>query len=169
MCYILFEREEFLIFYNVIVIDTDISSCFLLITSSSSSIVIVDDELLKIVRIGQKKDNDTDTGSDNYESTNENIDELEFTTHVFSSVRFAPLVHHPKMKTIIPARVWNPSFHHLFPDSYQQSIMSLFLCSNSQYSQPLRPVLKRDYTNLAAILPRDVWIHIISFTNRRCT
>mmetsp|Transcript_19517 Transcript_19517/g.23261 ORF Transcript_19517/g.23261 Transcript_19517/m.23261 type:complete len:563 (-) Transcript_19517:433-2121(-) len=127
----------------------------------------VDDELLKIVRIGQKKDNATNTESDNYESTNDNIDELEFTTHVFSSVRFAPLVQHPKMKTIIPARIWNPSFHHLFPDSYQQSIMSLFLCSNSQYSQPLRPVVKADYTNLAATLPRDVWIHIISFTNRK--
>jgi len=127
----------------------------------------VDDELVKIVRIGQKKDNETNTGSENYESVDDVIDELEFTTHVFSSVRFAPLVQRPKLKTIIPARVWNPSFHHFFPDSYQQSIMSLFLCSNSQYSQPLRPVTKSDYTNLAATLPRDVWIHIISFTNRK--
>lgn len=123
----------------------------------------VDDELVKIVRIGQS----VHIEKDNSASLDEDIDELEFTTQVFSSVRFAPLLQHPKMKTVIPARVWNPSFHHLFPDSYQQSIMSLFLCSNSQYSQPIRPVVKSDHTNLAATLPRDVWIHIVSFTSRK--
>jgi len=127
----------------------------------------VDDELVKIVRIGQKNDNNANTGNDDNASIDDDIDESNFTTKVFSSVRFAPLVQRPKIKTIIPARVWNPSFHHLFPDSYQQSIMALFLCSNSQHFQPLRPIERSDYTNLAATLPRDVWIHIISFTNRK--
>jgi len=125
----------------------------------------VDDDLVKIVRIGKKKD-DTVRNSD--ENSGKDVDELEFTTKIISSVRFAPLVQHPKMKTVIPCRLWNPALHHLFPNSYQQSIMSLLLCSNSRYSQPIRPVTKSDHINLAASLPRDVWIHIISFTNRKC-
>jgi len=127
----------------------------------------VEDELVKIVRIGETKDDGTLNGQGSEESSDEDINELEFTTQVFSCVRFAPLVQHPKTKTIIPSRVWNPSFHHLFPDSYQESIMSLFLCSNSKYSQPMRPIVKRDHINLAATLPRDIWIYIISFTNRK--
>jgi len=120
----------------------------------------VDDDLVKIVRIGKNKD-DTICVRDN------DVDELEFTTKVISSVRFAPLMQHPKMKTIIPCRLWNPTFHHLFPDSYQQSTMSLLLCSNSHYFQPIRPATKSNHVNLAASLPRDIWIHIISFTNRK--
>jgi hypothetical protein len=41
----------------------------------------------------------------------------------------------------------------------------LLLCSSSEYVQPEpRP---RERINLAATLPRDVWLHIISFTNRK--
>jgi len=119
----------------------------------------VEDELVKIIRIGKKQKKDTDD--------DDSVDEMEFTTQVFSSVRFAALSKLPKMKTIIPARIWNPSSHYLYPESHQESIMSLLLCSSSEYIQPLRPVVKMDCKNMAATLPRDVWIHIISFTNRK--
>jgi len=105
----------------------------------------VDDELVKIVRIGLEKDN-------------------EFTKHVLSGVRFAPLLDSPQMETVIPARLWSPHVHHFFPPSFQKASMQVFLCSNSEYNQPL---FNQKRNNLAAILPRALWIEILSFTHRK--
>lgn len=105
----------------------------------------VDDELVKIVRIGIEDD---------------------FTQHVLSGVRFAPLVTTPDIDTVLPARLWSPNLHHFFPSSFQKASMQLFLCSNSDYNQPLPPPSEKR-VNLAATLPRVIWIEILSFTHRK--
>jgi hypothetical protein len=100
---------------------------------------------VKIVRIGLEIDN-------------------EFTKHVLSGVRFAHLLDSPQMETVIPARLWSPHVHHFFPPSFQKASMQVFLCSNSEYNQPL---FNQKRNNLAAILPRALWIEILSFTHRK--
>lgn len=107
----------------------------------------VDDELVKIVRIGFEKEN-------------------EFTKHVLSGVRFASLLDSPQMETVIPARLWSPHVHHFFPKNFQKASMQVFLCSNSEYNQPL--IQNQQRNNVAAILPRALWIEILSFTHRKC-
>ena len=126
--------------------------------------------MVKIVRIGPRSNINNDNSSVNSSAVSidgsNHIHDLEFTTQVISNVRFAPLQQEPKIQTVIPARVWSPSSNHLYPDTFQRSVQSLLLCSNSNYVQP-KPQLK-EQINLAATLPRDVWMHIISFTDRTC-
>jgi len=89
----------------------------------------------------------------------------KYITTVISGVRFAPLLSSPNILTIIPARVWSPSSHHLYPNSFRGACRELLLCSNSSKNQPVqvKPVEK---VNVASILPRALWVEVLSFTNR---
>lgn len=119
----------------------------------------VDDELIKVVR----------TRSSTLGNTQDNDEyDLGYTTQTISGVTFAPLLSQPKLNTIIPAAQWSTSNHHLYPDSFQQATKAILLCRNSRVIQPINKK-PEEYTNLSASLPKEVWIHILSFTTRKCT
>lgn len=112
----------------------------------------VGDELLKIVR-------------SQCEITEEN---QQFTTRVISGVRFAPLLADPSIPTVIPARVWDPSSHSLYPDTFRGACNQILLCSNASRDQSVK-VIERNKVNAASMLPRALWVEILSFTHRNCT
>lgn len=89
----------------------------------------------------------------------------EYSEEILSPVRFAPLVAHPQIETVIPARVWTPTLHQYFPDNFQNSCRTLLLCSHSNYVQPPKPTPVEN-VNAAALLPRALWLEIFSYTHR---
>jgi hypothetical protein len=92
-------------------------------------------------------------------------DDEHFSQQTLSGVRFAPLLSVPKMETVIPSTVWDPSIHNFYPDSFRASCKELLLCSNSDAVQPRHQVPQ---INLAAMLPKVLWMEIMSFTHRSC-
>jgi hypothetical protein len=91
----------------------------------------------------------------------------KFTTHVLSGVRFAPLLADPDIQTIIPARVWDPSKHHLYPSSFRGACNELLLCSNASRNQPVK-IRPQEKINVASMLPRALWVEVLSFAHRDC-
>jgi len=111
--------------------------------------VAVGDELVKIVRSQSEK-----------EKGNQ-----QFVTRVISGVRFAPLLSNPTIQTVIPAQIWDPSNHSMYPDTFRGACNSLLLCANSSKTQPVT-VCPQTKVNAASMLPRAVWVEILSFTHR---
>jgi len=109
----------------------------------------VGDELVKIVR----------SQSENPEGNQ------QFSARVISGVRFAPLLADPSIQTVIPARIWDPSNHTIYPDSFRGACNELLLCSNATRNQPVK-ICPRNKVNAASILPRALWVEILSFTHR---
>jgi hypothetical protein len=118
----------------------------------------VEDELVKVVRIGQT------------ERTSDAMDESgEFSQQVISSVRFASLATTPKKEVILPSPVWEPQLHHYYPDSFRSVCKELLMCNQSEYYQPLTQVRPPEARiNLAATLPKAIWMEIMAFTHRSC-
>ena len=113
----------------------------------------VDDDLLKVVRT---------------RSTISPINnDYGFTTQIISGVTFAPLLTAPQLNTIIPSSQWSISNHHLYPNSFQHATKAILLCRNSNIIQPIKR-RTNDNVNFSASLPKEVWLHILSFTTRRC-
>jgi hypothetical protein len=93
----------------------------------------------------------------------------EFTSHILSGVRFAPLLLHPPNPTVLPAHVWDPTISIFYPIEHKRASMEVLMCSNSAVVQPLPPVpAQEEKINAAAMLPRGVWMEILSFTHRKC-
>lgn len=111
----------------------------------------VEAELIKVVRLQSPEYNE------------------EFRTEILSAVRFANLLNYPKVTTVIPARVWNPTLHHYYPDDFRESCKALLLCSHAAYNQPL-PVQPppEQKVNASSMLPRALWLEILSYTHRDC-
>ena len=108
-----------------------------------------------------------DTGSDDAAS----LSGLgaDFTSQLLSGVRFAPLVMLPVIYTVIPSNVWSPSIRRFYPDEHRCASMALLMCSNSAIVQPLSRVPTPDERfNAAAMLPKSIWLEILSYTHRRC-
>jgi hypothetical protein len=114
----------------------------------------VDGELMKIVRLQTSADSP-------------GTEARAFSQAVLSPVRFAPLISHPRIETVIPARVWAPSLHQFYPDNFRDSCKTLLLCSRSDYAQEVQPQ-PREKVNTASMLPRAVWLEILSYTHRDC-
>lgn len=91
----------------------------------------------------------------------------KFTTHVISGVRFAPLIANPDIQTIIPARVWDPSNHYLYPNSFRKAYNELILCSNASRNQSVQ-IRPKQKVNVSSMLPRALWVEILSFAHRDC-
>jgi len=109
----------------------------------------VGDELVKIVR-----------------SQSQNPDgNKQFDTRVIAGVRFAPLTANPSIQTVIPARIWDPSNHRMYPNSFRGACNEILLCSNASTNQPVKP-LPRNKVNAASMLPRALWVEVLSFTHR---
>ena len=128
----------------------------------------VDDELVKVVRVGNisfEVENDHTTGDD--DSSMIVMDE-EFTSQILSGVRFAPLVTSPALKTVIPANLWSPTIQRGYPSEFKKAGMQLLMCSNSQLVQPLpRVPREEERVNVAAMLPKSLWLEILSYTHRK--
>jgi len=123
----------------------------------------VDDELVKITRVGKlSPELEKDAASDS------RLVDKEFTSQILSGVRFAPLVTLPSLTTTIPSSVWNPSIQRSYPPDFQQASMELLLCSNSCINQPPpRQPRPDELFNAAAMLPRALWVEILSYTHRK--
>jgi hypothetical protein len=119
---------------------------------------VVDDELVKVVRLPAS----SSSASAAPLSASE-----QFSQQVLSGVRFAPLIHRPLLKTVIPSRVWSPAVHQYYPDSFRKSCKELLLCSHASYDQPVVPQPSKA-VNLASLLPTGVWMEIMSYTHRNC-
>lgn len=118
----------------------------------------VEDELVKIVRsLSPPTSPSTALGSSQ-----------EFSHQVLSGVRFAPLLAFPEIETVIPARIWNPSIHKYFPESFRNSCKEILLCSHAKSIQPVRPQQPKTLVNVASMLPRALWMEVLSFTHRDC-
>jgi len=131
----------------------------------------VDDELVKVVRIGDltgEVPGSTITAYNGRRYPNPNYVGSGFTQQVLTSVRFAPLVLNPRIETVIPGRVWTPSNQKYYPEAFKEATNQLFMCSNSNVVQPIPPPKKtEDRINFAAMLPKVIWMEILSFTHRK--
>lgn len=115
----------------------------------------VDDELVKVIRVRK---------TDGVQPT-----EDDFSHKVISGVRFAALLSTPVSAVVIPAKVWEPAAHHLYPDSFRYSSKALLLCCYAEYEQPPpKKEILNEGVNLAAMLPKVLWMEILSFTHRDC-
>lgn len=111
----------------------------------------VEDELVKVVRIKSEGPSATEGVG-------------EYTHQILAGVHFAPLIANPSIPTVIPARVWTPLLHRYYPDRFRQSCKALLLCAHSTYQQP-QP---QQRVNAACMLPRVLWLEILSYTHRDC-
>ena len=147
----------------------------------------VEDDLLKVIRTGSNtalgssfvkttsfhNDNEeADLGNDG--DNGDDDDDIillgsDFIQQVISNVRFAPLVTKPIIKTVIPARLWSLNTQQYFPETFKKAVNQIFLYSNSAIIQPHPPLKKiEDRINVAATLPKVLWMEIFSFTHRKC-
>lgn len=128
---------------------------------------LVDDELVKVIRTGviaQGLEDDASSEAASFSGLDE-----EFTSQLLSGVRFAPLAMRPVIYTTIPSNIWNPSLRRFYPNEHQCASMALLMCSNSEIVQPLPQVPTPDERcNAAAMLPKSIWLEILSYTHRRC-
>lgn len=130
----------------------------------------VDDKLVKIVR-SDEGGQDTSPPVDSLNAAGDEGEEIGegFTLQVLSGVRFASLLRFPTLDTVIPAHAWSPEEHQYFPAAFQKASSTLMMCSNSDFLQPLPPQPGlEERINVSAVLPRSLWIEVLSFTHRRC-
>ena len=107
-----------------------------------------------------------ETERDQFDGSSSGLSQ-EYTSQILSGVRFAPLIPSP-IKTLIPSREWSPSLQTGYPSEYKQASMQLMLCSSSELVQPPPKFLSREERfNAAAMLPKSIWFHILSYTHRK--
>jgi len=91
----------------------------------------------------------------------------EYTSQILSGVRFSPLQIRPAVATVIPSTVWSPLMQQGFPSEFKLASRHLLLCSNSHYVQPLPVSRQEERFNVAAMLPKTIWLEILSYTHRK--
>ena len=124
----------------------------------------VEDELVKVVRIGDFENAGTSTEQSPPPSSQRGLPlSGDFSLQIISGVRFAPLLQQPMIRTTLPSRVWSPEVHVHYPETFRRACKQLLLCSHASPNQP-PPVLANAGKNVAALLPRAVWIEILSYT-----
>lgn len=142
----------------------EIISCTLIVGLLSG--FAVDDELLKITRIGNSM-----TESERRSPVPRTIRgrppplSADYSQQVISGVRFSPLVGSPAMPTVIRSRVWVPSLHRYYPESFRKSCKEILLCAHAPTYQPSPPVASQQI-NVASQLHRSIWMEILSYTHR---
>ena len=92
----------------------------------------------------------------------------DFTTSMLSGVRFSSLLDSPSLPVCIRCRVWEPSLHRLYPESFRRTAKEIMLCSNAPLMQspPPRPPSPKAQVNVAAALPRALWMEVLSYAHR---
>ena len=128
------------------------------------NVSLVDDDFVKVVRVG--------AFYGGMESGNEDSSVFEsneeYTSQILSGVRFSPLQVTPTVTTVIPSTVWSPLMQQGFPSEFKLASRQLLLCSNSQLVQPLPVSRQEERFNVAAMLPKTIWLEILSYTHRKC-
>ena len=121
------------------------------LTNVSLPLCLVDDELVKVVR-----------------SLTLPANNQEFEEHIISAVRFTAMTKHPALETVIPCRVWNSSIHRYYPDNFRLATKEILMCSNARYDQHVKPEPSkaRVQVNISAMLPRVLWMEIMTYTHR---
>jgi len=129
-------------------------------------LVSVDDELVKILRIGNGSASPPPRPqlARSFRSYPRALSG-DFSQQIISSVRFTPLLSSPAIPTVMPSKVWNPSAHHSYPESFRMSCKEILLCSRATSSQP-PPATAQERVNVASRLPRALWMEILSYTHR---
>lgn len=131
----------------------------------------VEDELVKVVRVGSISldlEGDITMETEDGGSSLAGMAGGEFTSQILSGVRFAPLSASLIKNTVIPAKVWNPLVQSGYSTEFKRASMQLLLSANSALIQPLprQPSQGRRF-NVAAMLPKTIWLEILSFTHRK--
>lgn len=86
-----------------------------------------------------------------------------FEFEVLSSVHFAEVIHSPVAEVTIPSIPWSPSIHKTYPNDFQDCLRTILLCNRCFNSS-----FHRKNTNYSTILPKELWLHIFTFMNKRC-
>lgn len=154
--------------------DADLSKVTVLLAPNGILVAPVDDDLLKITRIEHAVSvaevQDYARKRRAHYNTLDVIEEsngIQFSRQVITGVRFAPLLDSPAITTILPARIWSPKIQKCYSKTFQKATLELLMCSNSQFQQPPPPHKTDDRINIAAVLPKVLWLEILSFTHRR--
>jgi hypothetical protein len=128
------------------------------------AVFLVDDDFVKVVRVGAFYGEMESANEDSsvYESNE------EYTSQILSGVRFSPLQIRPAMTTVIPSTVWSPLIQKGFPSEFKLASRQLLLCSNSELVQPVPVLTQEERFNVAAMLPKTIWLEILSYTHRKC-
>jgi hypothetical protein len=71
----------------------------------------------------------------------------------------------PVIHVILPANVWSPERHALYPQAFRQATKQVLLCSHAAADQP-PPTVKNAYQNVACKLPSSIWAEIFSYARR---
>lgn len=128
----------------------------------------MDDELVKVIRISQGGPE-----TSNAQSVPRSIRgqpptlSTDYSQQVVSGVRFTPLLSKPVMPTKIQSHVWGPDQHKYYPESFRKTCKEILLCAHSPFLQPLpEPVIPKDRINGASLLPRQLWVEVLSYTRR---
>jgi len=145
----------------------DLENITKLLTPGGILVGPVDDDLVKVTRVGvvskDLEDDITEDGDSSLAGLNE-----EFTSQILSGVRFAPLTTSSAV-TVIPANVWNPTIQRGYPAEFKQASMQLLMCASSQLVQPPpRVPTEVERTNVASMLPKTLWLEVLSYTHRNC-
>ena len=138
------------------------------LTCSVSCSRPVEDELVKVTRIGSRTSTKRNSVTMMDTDDPNPLPPSEFTQQVLSGVRFSSLLQRPNICTVLPSTVWNPSIHYQYPDSFRDSCREILLCSNAPRHQKPRPVPPKSTENAAGLLPRVLWMEILSYTHRDC-
>jgi hypothetical protein len=121
----------------------------------------VEDELVKVIRIGGENPPLQPTNQHGGRTGAPLLSE-DFSYQVLSGVRFAALLSQPDIPTVLHSRVWCPSAHSCYPDSFRKACTELLLCARAP---PVSPV-QAPAENVACKLPRALWMEIFSYTRR---
>jgi hypothetical protein len=73
------------------------------------------------------------------------------------------LMNHPCMPVVLPDRIWTPSLHKSYPESFKKSAKALMMCSYAPIVQAVVPA--RQEINAAPMLPRALWLEVLSFAH----
>ena len=129
----------------------------------------VDDELVKVVRISESEDEEERKDSNPVPRNLRGHPPAlspDFLVQVISSVRFTPLLNSPEIPTVIPSQIWDPSIHQHYPESFRRSCKEILLCSRARAHQYPPKQVEVERINVAAKLPRALWMEILSYTDR---
>lgn len=122
----------------------------------------VDEDLVKVVRVGEGQDSAEIPRSLRGQPP---MLPSDFSVQILSGVRFASLVETPAIYTVLPSRIWGPTKHSQYPNSFRNACKEILLCAHSNRWQPLPPVQTHG-ENAAAILPRALWMEVLTYTTR---
>lgn len=125
----------------------------------------MDDELLQITRLRGSPLDVPSTVPRSLRGVPPTLSE-DFTEHVITGVRFATLLNLPVMPTVIRSRVWDPTAHKYYPESFRNACKEILLCSRAPLFQLVGPSPWESHINVASQLPKSIWMEILSFAHR---